>query len=519
MFMLKKISSHAESNILDRKKVAAGFIAVVVIVIALAISSSYQVSRTVNGYNTLFQNPLVIANSAKTLKIHFKRVPSLITNALDAESVKQRVKTLVALKANAVSIRSEYQVLFKQAAASDHPIKKSRELYLQWRALRTEFYQLIVDSKFGEAIILSNTKLAKHRWDITQDIDFMGMLATQKVAQFRAKSIDISDNIIFATVALSLLAILFVSYLISQVWRAILINENHRSKRQALIDEHILIAVLDKQGIVEDVSSSLCRFFGCLETQLLKDQKKFFLSDSKQDKLLEKNILNKLYQGKAWRGEICYLNAQGKAVWADSSIIPSRDESQHIIGYTNILHDLTHKKLANIDKLTGLLNRRSYDEILTNQINLAARNKYPMVLAILDIDYFKRFNDLYGHPEGDVALSRLSELLKKCMQRANDYVFRIGGEEFALIISGIEEEKILSFLNSVREEVKALNIANKNSSISPYLTVSIGASVLNQGYVSEQMLYKTADLALYEAKVTRDKVVVRSLISEELKSE
>ncbi|MFT5709301.1 MAG: diguanylate cyclase (GGDEF)-like protein/PAS domain S-box-containing protein [Oceanospirillaceae bacterium] len=305
----------------------------------------------------------------------------------------------------------------------------------------------------------------------------------------------------------------------SQVWRAILINENHRSKRQALIDEHILIAVLDKQGIVEDVSSSLCRFFGCLETQLLKDQKKFFLSDSKQDKLLEKNILNKLYQGKAWRGEICYLNAQGKAVWADSSIIPSRDESQHIIGYTNILHDLTHKKLANIDKLTGLLNRRSYDEILTNQINLAARNKYPMVLAILDIDYFKRFNDLYGHPEGDVALSRLSELLKKCMQRANDYVFRIGGEEFALIISGIEEEKILSFLNSVREEVKALNIANKNSSISPYLTVSIGASVLNQGYVSEQMLYKTADLALYEAKVTRDKVVVRSLISEELKSE
>ncbi|MEH6444961.1 MAG: sensor domain-containing diguanylate cyclase [Oceanospirillaceae bacterium] len=517
--MLKKFSRHVDTKILDRKKVAAGFIVVVLIIIALAISSNYHMSRTIDAYNTLFQNPLVIANTAKTLKIHFKQVDSLIANVLDATSVKQRVRTLAALKENAVSIHSEYQVLFKQVAASAQPIKKSRDLYLQWRMLRTDFYQLIADVKLSEANTFSKSELLNHRWKIIQDIDVMGMLAAQEVVEFRAKSIVVSNNIIFATVALSLLAILCVGYLMSEVWRAILINENHRSKRQGLMDEHILMAVFDKQGTVEEVSSSLCRFFGCSPRQLIEDQKKFFLSDSQQDKLLEKNILHKLSQGKSWRGEICYLSAQGISIWADSSIIPNRDENRNIIGYTNILHDLTNKKLANIDKLTGLLNRRSYDEILIKQISLAVRNKYPIALAILDIDYFKRFNDLYGHPEGDKALSFLSVLLKKRMQRSNDFVFRIGGEEFALVISGFEEDKILSFLNSVREEVKALNITNRNSSVSPYLTVSIGAAVLNQGYVSEQRLYKTADLALYEAKVTRDKVVVNSLISNELKSE
>ena len=200
----------------------------------------------------------------------------------------------------------------------------------------------------------------------------------------------------------------------------------------------------------------------------------------------------------------------GDVLWAVSSIIPFFDECYQVEGYTNILHDLTSKKLATIDKLTGLLNRRSYDEILTDQISLAVRNNLPISLAILDIDYFKRFNDSYGHPEGDVALKKVSSVLLKCLQRPSDFVFRIGGEEFAVLISGLNKQKIENYLNNIREKIQGLKIANKNSSVCPHLTISIGAVVLVEGALNEQALYKLADKALYEAKVKRNTVLVES---------
>ena len=166
--------------------------------------------------------------------------------------------------------------------------------------------------------------------------------------------------------------------------------------------------------------------------------------------------------------------------------------------------------MANIDKLTGLLNRRSFDEVLTRQISLAVRNQHAMALTILDIDYFKYFNDRYGHPEGDIALRKISDLLTECMQRPSDFVYRLGGEEFAILTSAQDLVKTQLFLDSIRQKVLQLQIPHSKSKVSDWVTVSFGAAVLHGEGGSWQQLYKAADKALYQAKQQRNLVVVKS---------
>ena len=133
---------------------------------------------------------------------------------------------------------------------------------------------------------------------------------------------------------------------------------------------------------------------------------------------------------------------------------------------------------------------------------------------MLDIDYFKGYNDHYGHLKGDITLKEVSKAMQETLKRPGDYLFRLGGEEFGVLISDINEEKAYHMAEKIRHNVQALNIEHKQSKSSKYVTISIGLVTLipNQFSEPEQILHK-ADENLYNAKAEgRNRVVTTELI-------
>lgn len=158
------------------------------------------------------------------------------------------------------------------------------------------------------------------------------------------------------------------------------------------------------------------------------------------------------------------------------------------------------EKLAITDPLTGLFNRRHYNEILPSEMCRAQRSQEWLSFVILDIDYFKQYNDNYGHHNGDDLLLSLAKTLKARCHRASDYCFRLGGEEFGIIFSGLSPEEAATFVDEIRNSIEALQLEHKYSHVASVLTASFGlVTTKDPGYKMEQ-LYETADAALYRAK-------------------
>jgi diguanylate cyclase (GGDEF)-like protein len=157
--------------------------------------------------------------------------------------------------------------------------------------------------------------------------------------------------------------------------------------------------------------------------------------------------------------------------------------------------------LANIDELTGLGNRRLVNTTLQDEINRARRAGTELSVIMLDVDYFKKYNDTYGHPAGDVVLQQLSDLMQRASSRAGEVVARFGGEEFILILPGANSEVAMRTAQRLQELVVAENIIHEASDVAPYITVSQGVySIVPAGEVTPAEVVHRADQALYRAK-------------------
>jgi two-component system chemotaxis family response regulator WspR len=158
-------------------------------------------------------------------------------------------------------------------------------------------------------------------------------------------------------------------------------------------------------------------------------------------------------------------------------------------------------RLTNIDGLTGLNNRRYFEEFAEIQWKLAIREKLWVSVLMIDVDDFKKYNDTYGHLAGDDVLRDVGCTIKKCAERPTDLVARFGGEEFIVILPGSPADGGLAVGDRVCRSVERLNISHSGSVAGPVVTVSVGsASAVPLRGDSLLVLIKTADNALYEAK-------------------
>lgn len=158
------------------------------------------------------------------------------------------------------------------------------------------------------------------------------------------------------------------------------------------------------------------------------------------------------------------------------------------------------EEISITDELTGLYNRRYFNDIFRREVNRAARDKGYLTFIMIDIDYYKKYNDTYGHYEGDNVLRKLGEVLRKHAKRASDYAFRLGGEEFGIVASGLDSRQSFEFAGGIRKSVEALKIEHETSAAGKYLTVSVGVAVVRVEGMNEEDVYKMADDALYNAK-------------------
>jgi len=159
------------------------------------------------------------------------------------------------------------------------------------------------------------------------------------------------------------------------------------------------------------------------------------------------------------------------------------------------------QRLSSLDGLTGVANRRQFDETLEQEWQRAIRANMPLSLLFADIDFFKRYNDHYGHQAGDDTLKKVAEALKKTVHRPADLVSRYGGEEFVMVLPDTLLEGAVAVAHKVLNGVRNLNIPHENAEDSDRVTLSIGVATLHPREGEEpETLVEIADKALYRAK-------------------
>ncbi|WP_141046265.1 GGDEF domain-containing response regulator [Aliarcobacter cryaerophilus] len=159
------------------------------------------------------------------------------------------------------------------------------------------------------------------------------------------------------------------------------------------------------------------------------------------------------------------------------------------------------EKLSMYDGLTNIRNRRFFDETFEKTFNEIKRDKKSLAVLMIDIDFFKPYNDNYGHGQGDETLRKVAKALEKTIKRASDFVARYGGEEFVILLKDINKNGVEAVANNLLNAVRELKITHEFSKIENYVTISIGASFYNSSSdITKLELLLKADETLYSVK-------------------
>jgi diguanylate cyclase (GGDEF)-like protein len=171
--------------------------------------------------------------------------------------------------------------------------------------------------------------------------------------------------------------------------------------------------------------------------------------------------------------------------------------------------NLELRRIANTDSLTRVANRRCFDESLAQEWHRLRREQQPLSLILCDIDYFKQYNDRYGHPAGDACLQQVAQAISECIRRPADIVARYGGEEFAIILPNTDQAGAIAIAESIRAALQYLQIPHASSNTADHVTLSFGIACLVPTLESShQTLIAAADISLYQAKQQgRDRII------------
>ncbi len=284
-----------------------------------------------------------------------------------------------------------------------------------------------------------------------------------------------------------------------------------------IVDRYVVTSSTDDKGIIISTSDAFCEVSGYSRQELIGSSHNIVRHDD-----MPASIYNHLWRtisrGKTWQGELKNKKKNGDFYWVQAYISPNLDEHGTITGYTAIRQDITNKKRAEelsiTDELTSLFNRRHFNTVFPQELARAERENKTFVLMFIDVDYFKLYNDNYGHQQGDRVLQLVSSEFKRSLRRAGDFAFRIGGEEFGVIATIENGEDAYQIAENLRQAVEDLGIQHEYSKAATCVTISIGIEVhqCNSAQPARaELIYRLADDALYQAKENgRNQVADRS---------
>ncbi|MCW8837592.1 MAG: EAL domain-containing protein [Thiovulaceae bacterium] len=295
-------------------------------------------------------------------------------------------------------------------------------------------------------------------------------------------------------------------------------SSNHKSlaiqdQKNSLFDKYILTCILDKNGFIIDISRAFLEFLGYKEKDVKNQKYRFLISRYSNDAIIDE-IKNTLKSGFTFNGEIKSKKKNSEIFWANATISPLYDEDRNKIAYMCILNDITHEKklqeLSITDSITGFYNRNYFDIYMKKELLSSIKSKYIFSLILFDIDCSGSDNIEYGVLAEEKAISLIADVLRNNKYVKTNPVFRVRGEEFAVIVINENAGYIRALVESVFESITRLEINHgaveeaENMSISGGV-VSIDTAIKN---VSSIEVLDIAETNLLKAKAQgKNKVV------------
>ncbi len=268
-----------------------------------------------------------------------------------------------------------------------------------------------------------------------------------------------------------------------------------------VLNQYVITCSTSEKGIITDVSQAFCEFTGYTKNELIGQSYKMLRHP---DENAFPELISSIQKGQVWVGDLQLSSKSGKKLWLQNKTEPYMTDGE-LSGFTMVSVDINDKKrveeLSITDSLTGLSNRRHFDEILDLELQRLRRAKNKISLIMIDVDDFKAFNDTYGHVKGDECLQAIARVIDDVVCRPADLAVRYGGEEFAVILPETDSEGAQKIAEGIRNKVSAIEIVHTGSTTTGYITVSLGgASVLAENISEVSDLIKKADKNLYQAK-------------------
>ncbi|WP_198321178.1 diguanylate cyclase domain-containing protein [Azohydromonas aeria] len=295
----------------------------------------------------------------------------------------------------------------------------------------------------------------------------------------------------------------------------------HLHDLQHAIDEHAAVDVTDGEGTILRVNDRLCRLtqYGPDE---LRGRNLTVLDSGRHPDAFHRAMRQTLIAGQVWKGEMRCRAKDGSHLWLDTTIVPFQTDVKQPAHFIAIRTDVTARKqadqairqahqeaaaaneqlarLAAFDELTGLPNRRHFNDTMAAELKRAQRVHQPLAVLMVDVDHFKPFNDTYGHGAGDECLRHVATAARKVQRRPSDLAARWGGEEFVLLLPSTGAEGALAVARLLCSSIEAMALAH-SSSPRGHVTVSIGVyAAIPALQTRPEELLEMADRALYQAK-------------------
>ncbi|MGE4267366.1 MAG: PAS domain S-box protein [Deferribacterales bacterium] len=271
--------------------------------------------------------------------------------------------------------------------------------------------------------------------------------------------------------------------------------ENRLQEYISIVDDNVLILRTGNKSEILTVSNAFCRLSGYGRGELV-GMPAMMLNHEDFLNSVQPVMMETIYAGKQWSGEIKKINKNGEEFWVQSVIQPVFENGIRM-GFLSISTDITDKKrievLSVTDKLTGIYNRIRLDEVLSAEYVRFKRYGQIYSLIMFDIDFFKKVNDTYGHLVGDEVLKSLANLIKSSI-RESDVFGRWGGEEFLIVCSGTDVEGAYNLASKLRRKVELFEFPSVDR-----VTCSFGVAQIDDAGTDNMV--KRADDALYRAKL------------------
>lgn len=480
------------------KKLYLSFTLIIIIAVASAFFTIDKMNELSTNTQKMYTHPFKVSNAVSDIQTAIITIHRNMKDVVLTKDSLEMIKIIEAIQHKEDEVLKNYELVYKNYLGDKKDIDKSYISFKAWKKIREEVISLMYQKRIDEAIAITKGKGAKHTEKLYVEIKVLKDYAFTKANEFYSKSVkdngvDYVVSAIFIAMSLSALIVIYIVITLLKVNRT-----NH--KQLYLIDQNILTAKLSLDKEIIEISNALCRTLNNKKEFILNTTSSYFFTTKEQYALFD----TKIYSGKEHTDEV-YINVGDKKVWFNLEVFPELDANFNIKYFNLFLTNISDKKkieeIAIVDSLTGLNNRNYFETIFEKETRRAKRDKKPLSLLMFDIDYFKQYNDAYGHLDGDKALKAVAHVIAKHTNRSYDYSFRIGGEEFIILSYQDTYEKTKDFANMIIHEVEELKINHKSNKISDYLTISCGAIRFdNTHLLTTDQMYKEADDLLYQAK-------------------